>query len=140
MKIEFENTIRRLSFLCRLPDIKIAWINPRCSISISLKVMVILLEMFLKIIHLLWYLCSTCYDFNWEVRSNGFWCSQFNASFAASDWGKVIWRLVLLILHFQLFLISSMFYFCKTGCMYVCDWVNHIFQMTFKILILYSSI
>ena len=28
MKIEFENSIRRLSFLCRLPDIKIAWINP----------------------------------------------------------------------------------------------------------------
>ena len=28
MKIEFENSIRRLSFLCRLTDIKIAWINP----------------------------------------------------------------------------------------------------------------
>ena len=28
MKIEFENSIRRLSILCRLPDIKIAWINP----------------------------------------------------------------------------------------------------------------
>ena len=28
MKIEFENSIRRLSFLCRLPYIKIAWINP----------------------------------------------------------------------------------------------------------------
>ena len=28
MKIEFQNSIRRLSFLCRLPDIKIAWINP----------------------------------------------------------------------------------------------------------------
>ena len=28
MKIEFENSVRRLSFLCRLPDIKIAWINP----------------------------------------------------------------------------------------------------------------
>ena len=27
MKIEFENVITRLSFLCRLPDIKIAWIN-----------------------------------------------------------------------------------------------------------------
>ena len=27
MKIEFENSIRRLSFLCRLPDIKIAWVN-----------------------------------------------------------------------------------------------------------------
>ena len=28
MKIEVENSIRRLSFLCRLPDIKFAWINP----------------------------------------------------------------------------------------------------------------
>ena len=28
MKIEFENSIRRLSFLCHLPDIKIALINP----------------------------------------------------------------------------------------------------------------
>ena len=28
MKIEFENSIRRLSFLYHLPDIKIAWINP----------------------------------------------------------------------------------------------------------------
>ena len=27
MKIDFENSTRRLSFLCRLPDIKIAWIN-----------------------------------------------------------------------------------------------------------------
>ena len=27
MKIEFENSIRRLSFLCRLLVIKIAWIN-----------------------------------------------------------------------------------------------------------------
>ena len=26
MKIEFENTIKRLSFLCHLTDIKIAWI------------------------------------------------------------------------------------------------------------------
>ena len=28
MKIEFENSIRRLIFLCCLPDIKNAWINP----------------------------------------------------------------------------------------------------------------
>ena len=28
MKIEFENSIRRLVFLCRLADIKIVWINP----------------------------------------------------------------------------------------------------------------
>ena len=28
MKIEFQNSIRRLSFLCRLTDIKIAWLNP----------------------------------------------------------------------------------------------------------------
>ena len=28
MKIEFKNSIRTLSFLCRLPDIKISWINP----------------------------------------------------------------------------------------------------------------
>ena len=28
MKIEFENSVRRLNFMCRLPDIKIAWINP----------------------------------------------------------------------------------------------------------------
>ena len=27
MKIEFENSIRRWSFLCRLLDIKVAWIN-----------------------------------------------------------------------------------------------------------------
>ena len=27
MKIEFENSIRRLSFLCHLPDLKIAWIS-----------------------------------------------------------------------------------------------------------------
>ena len=27
MKIEFENSIRRLSFLCHLTDIKITWIN-----------------------------------------------------------------------------------------------------------------
>ena len=26
MKIQFENLIRRLSFSCRLPDIKIAWV------------------------------------------------------------------------------------------------------------------
>ena len=29
MKMDFENSIRKLSFLCRLLDIKIAWINPR---------------------------------------------------------------------------------------------------------------
>ena len=29
MKIEFENLVRRLSFLCHLIDIKVAWINPR---------------------------------------------------------------------------------------------------------------
>ena len=28
MKIEFDNSVRRLSFLCRLTDIRIAWINP----------------------------------------------------------------------------------------------------------------
>ena len=28
MKIEFKNSIRRLSFLCCLLGIKIAWINP----------------------------------------------------------------------------------------------------------------
>ena len=28
MKIEFENSVRRLRFLCRLMDIKIAWIIP----------------------------------------------------------------------------------------------------------------
>ena len=28
MKIEFENSFRKLSFLSRLADIKIAWINP----------------------------------------------------------------------------------------------------------------
>ena len=27
-KIEFENSVRRLSFLCCLTDIKFAWINP----------------------------------------------------------------------------------------------------------------
>ena len=32
MKIEFENSIKRLSFLCRLKDIKIAWLNPCVSI------------------------------------------------------------------------------------------------------------
>ena len=30
MRIEFENSIRRLSILSLVPDIKIAWINP-CS-------------------------------------------------------------------------------------------------------------
>ena len=28
MKIEFEKSIIRLSILCRIPGIKIAWINP----------------------------------------------------------------------------------------------------------------
>ena len=28
MKIEFQNSVKRLSCLCRLTDIKIAWINP----------------------------------------------------------------------------------------------------------------
>ena len=28
MTIEFQNPIARLSFLCRVKDIKIAWINP----------------------------------------------------------------------------------------------------------------
>ena len=28
MKIEFENSVRRLSILCRITDIKISWINP----------------------------------------------------------------------------------------------------------------
>ena len=28
VKIEFENSIIRLSFLCHLTDIKIAWMNP----------------------------------------------------------------------------------------------------------------
>ena len=37
MKIEFENSIGRLSFLCRLPDIKIAWINA-CIITITVTV------------------------------------------------------------------------------------------------------
>ena len=32
MKIEFQNSVRRLNFLCRLPDIKIAWTNPCCGI------------------------------------------------------------------------------------------------------------
>ena len=36
MKIEFENSIRRLSILCRLPDIKITWINPCMYIYIYL--------------------------------------------------------------------------------------------------------
>ena len=35
MKIEFQNSIRRLSFLCGIWDIKIAWINP-CTDSIIL--------------------------------------------------------------------------------------------------------
>ena len=34
MKIEFENSIRRLSILCPLPEIKIAWINPWICIQI----------------------------------------------------------------------------------------------------------
>ena len=33
MKVEFENSITRLSFLCGLPDIKIAWIYPWIWIS-----------------------------------------------------------------------------------------------------------
>ena len=33
MKIEFQNSVRRLSFLCHLPGIKIAWINSSCVIT-----------------------------------------------------------------------------------------------------------
>ena len=33
MKVEFENSVKRLSFLCRLLDIKIAWIYPWIWIS-----------------------------------------------------------------------------------------------------------
>ena len=33
MKIEFENSMRRLNFLCSLMDIKIAWINPCVNIQ-----------------------------------------------------------------------------------------------------------
>ena len=33
--MKIENSIRRLSFLCRLPDIKIAWINP-CTWSLNI--------------------------------------------------------------------------------------------------------
>ena len=36
MKIEFLNSIVRLSFLCHITDIKIAWINP-CILMINLK-------------------------------------------------------------------------------------------------------
>ena len=36
MKIEFENSIRRLSILCHLPDIKTAWRNP-CTPDVRLK-------------------------------------------------------------------------------------------------------
>ena len=28
MRIDFENSNRRFSFLCHLPDIQIVWINP----------------------------------------------------------------------------------------------------------------
>ena len=35
MKTEFENSIRRLIFLCLLMDIKIAWINP-CIYAVGL--------------------------------------------------------------------------------------------------------
>ena len=28
IKIEFQNSIERLSFLCRIKDMKIVWINP----------------------------------------------------------------------------------------------------------------
>ena len=38
MKIEFKNSIRRLSILRRLPDIKIAWINPWCYVTICYPV------------------------------------------------------------------------------------------------------
>ena len=34
MKIEVQKSIRRLSFLCCLPDIKIAWINPFLNFTI----------------------------------------------------------------------------------------------------------
>ena len=36
VKIEFENSIRRFSFLCRLTDIKIVWINPCAGSSVCL--------------------------------------------------------------------------------------------------------
>ena len=52
MKIQFENSIRRLSFLCRLRDIKIAWINP----CIMLHPLILL-----SIINLCYILCYFTY-------------------------------------------------------------------------------
>ena len=37
MKIEFENSVTRLSFLCGLPDIEIASINSRMCIVFNAK-------------------------------------------------------------------------------------------------------
>ena len=39
MTIEFQNPIARLSFLCRVKDIKIAWINP-CINRLSNKLII----------------------------------------------------------------------------------------------------
>ena len=43
MKIDFQNSIKRSSFLCFLPDIKIAWINP-CSLEVLYFMYFVLLE------------------------------------------------------------------------------------------------
>ena len=38
MKTEFENSVRRFSFLCCLPVIKIAWVNPCVPIKIKVSI------------------------------------------------------------------------------------------------------
>ena len=35
IKIEFQNLIERLSFLCRVTDIKITWINPALNLLLG---------------------------------------------------------------------------------------------------------
>ena len=37
MRIEFQNSIARLSFLCCITDIKISWINPCITIFLFTK-------------------------------------------------------------------------------------------------------
>ena len=52
MKIEFENPIKRLSFLCRLTDTKIAWINSSSRSNYEVYVVILCLIMMPKLITL----------------------------------------------------------------------------------------
>ena len=50
MKIEFQNSIARLSFLCHIKDIKIAWINPwQCNHDGKLQMMLKTVSLFIQV-------------------------------------------------------------------------------------------